>query len=91
MRYLIRAPIRSLINYYKMKKVNGKVVKAKLPEELVERMDAQAKKEGRSTAEFIRRLVDRYLREVEFRGELSPEAEESIEKNKELLKLLRNA
>jgi predicted DNA-binding protein len=74
-----------------MNKVNGKVVKAKLPKELVERMDAQAAKEGRTIADFIRRVVDRYLREVEFRGELSPEAEESIEKNKELLKLLRNA
>jgi|HubBroStandDraft_6_1064221.scaffolds.fasta_scaffold1433773_1 predicted DNA-binding protein len=73
-----------------MKKVNGKVVKAKLPVELVERMEVQAAKEGRTTADFIRRVIDRYLREVGFRGELSPEAEESIQKNKELLKLLRN-
>jgi predicted DNA-binding protein len=76
-----------------MKKIeNGKALPPMLiPESLFLRMEEQREKEGRTKAEFIRRVLDRYLREVEFRGELSPEAEESIEKNKELLKLLRNA
>jgi predicted DNA-binding protein len=74
-----------------MRRIDGRKVTIIIPEDLIKRMDDQAKNENRSQAEFIRRVLDRYLREVEFRGELSPEAEESIQKNKELLRLLRNA
>lgn len=74
-----------------MKKIEGKRLTVIIPDHLLERAQEQIEKENRSQAEFFRRILDRYLREVEFRGELSPEAEESIEKNKELLKLLRNA
>lgn len=74
-----------------MRKIDGRKITVIIPEDLINRIDDQARKEKRSQAEFIRRVLDRYLREVSFRGELSPEAEESIQKNKELLKLLRNA
>ena len=74
-----------------MRKIDGRKITIIVPDELIKRVDEQAKNEDRSQAEFIRRVLDRYLREVEFRGTLSPEAEESIQKNKELLKLLRNA
>ena len=73
------------------KKIQGKKFTIILPTELAERVDKQVEKEGRSLAEFIRRVLDRYLREVEFRGELDPQARESIRKNKELLHLLRNS
>lgn len=69
----------------------GKQFSLVLPPDLVEKVDAQAQKENRSRGELIRRVLDRYLREVELRGELSPEARESIRKNKELLHMLRNA
>jgi len=63
-----------------------------LPESLWTKMERQRKKERRTRAEFLRRVLDRYLREAEFRGDdLSPEARESIQKNKQLLHLLRNA
>ena len=75
-----------------MRKLNGEPVTFLLPFELAKRMDRQRKKEGRSKAEFIRRVLDRYLLEMEFRSpDTSPEAQESIRKNKELLKLLRNS
>jgi hypothetical protein len=54
-------------------------------------MEAQAAKESRTMADFIRRVIDRYLLEQEFRGDVSPEAAISIKKNKELLKLLKDA
>jgi predicted DNA-binding protein len=73
------------------RKIEGKRFTIILPTELAERVDEQVEKEGRSLAEFIRRVLDRYLREVEFRGQLDPQARESIRKNKELLDLLRNA
>jgi metal-responsive CopG/Arc/MetJ family transcriptional regulator len=62
-----------------------------LPPDLLKKVDAQAEKEDRPRNEFIRRVLDRYLREVELRGQLDPEARESIRKNKELLHLLRNS
>jgi hypothetical protein len=74
-----------------MQKIDGRKITITFPEDLIRRVDDQARLEKRSQAEFIRRVLDRYLREVTFRGPLSPEAEESIQKNKELLKLLRNA
>lgn len=74
-----------------MKKLVGRVIKAKLPAELVSRAEVQAAKEGRNMAEFIRRVVDRYLLEQEFRGDLSSETANSIKKNKELLTLLKDA
>lgn len=73
------------------RRITGKRFTVILPTELAERVDKQVEKEGRSQSEFIRRVLDRYLREVEFRGELDPQARESIRKNKELLHLLRNA
>ena len=75
-----------------MQKIEGKAMVLRFPEELHARMKARAKKEGRSLAEFVRRALDRYLLEAEFRGDaLDPEARESIRKNKELLHLLRNS
>jgi metal-responsive CopG/Arc/MetJ family transcriptional regulator len=74
-----------------MRKKIGKKFSIILPNDLLLRVDAQAKKESRLRNEFIRRVLDRYLREVELRGELGPEARESIRKNKELLHMLRNA
>ena len=73
------------------RKIEGKRFTIILPTELAERVDKQVEMEGRSLAGFIRRVLDRYLREVEFRGQLDPQARESIRKNKDLLQLLRNA
>jgi metal-responsive CopG/Arc/MetJ family transcriptional regulator len=73
-----------------MRKI-GKKFSIVLPPDLLEKVDVQAEKEGRQRNEFIRRVLDRYLREVELRGQLDPEARESIRKNKELLHLLRNS
>ena len=74
-----------------MKKIEGESFTVRLPSDLLARVEAQRKKENRSRAEFIRRALDRYLLEVEFRGGLTPEAEASIQKNKELLRLLKDA
>ena len=74
-----------------MRKKIGKKFSIILPEDLLVRVDEQAKKEGRLRNQFIRRVLDRYLRETALRGELDPEARESIRKNKELLRMLRNA
>lgn len=75
-----------------MRKIQGRRVPPFiLPESLWMKMERQRKKEGRTRADFLRRVLDRYLREAEFRGDLSPEARESIQKNKQLLHLLRNA
>jgi metal-responsive CopG/Arc/MetJ family transcriptional regulator len=74
-----------------MRKI-GKKFSVTLPPDLLKRVDAQAQKESRQRNEFIRRVLDRYLREIELRGDqLDPEARESIRKNKELLHLLRNS
>ena len=73
------------------RRITGKRFTVILPTELAERVDKQVEKEGRSLAEFIRRVLDRYLRDADFRGPLDPQARESIRKNKELLHLLRNA
>jgi predicted DNA-binding protein len=76
-----------------MRQIEGKRVPPFiLPASLWKKMERQRKKEGRTRADFLRRVLDRYFREVEFRGDdLSPEARESIQKNKQLLHLLRNA
>ena len=72
--------------------IKGKNVIIRMPAELGARVEKQRKKERRSFAEFVRRVLDRYLLEVELRGsEISPEAQESMQKNKDLLKRLRNA
>jgi hypothetical protein len=67
-----------------------------LSSDLAERLERQIKKEGRSQVEFIRRVLDRYLLEQEFRGdyesaEAAAAAEESIKTNRELLEKLRNS
>jgi hypothetical protein len=76
-----------------MRQIEGKRVPPFiLPASLWKKMERQRKKEGRTRADFLRRVLDRYFREAEFRGDdLSPEARESIQKNKQLLNLLRNA
>jgi hypothetical protein len=75
-----------------MREINGTKLIIKVPTELRTRVEKQRKKERRSVAEFVRRALDRYLLEVELRGsEISPEAQESIQKNKDLLKRLRNS
>jgi len=68
----------------------------RIPEELLERIERQRKKENRSQSAFIRRVLDRYLVEQEFRGnhvsaEAAAGAEESIKENRKLLDLLRNS
>jgi predicted DNA-binding protein len=63
----------------------------RFPNELHARIKVQAEKEGRSLADFVRRVLDRYLVEHEFRGDITPAVAASIEKNKELLKLLKDA
>lgn len=74
-----------------MRKIKGSTIVIKLPAELRARVEKRRKKENRSLAEFVRRTLDRYLLEMEFRGsDISPEAQESIQKNKDLLKRLRN-
>lgn len=75
-----------------MREIKGTKLIIKVPTELKARVEKQRKKERRSVAEFVRRVLDRYLLEVELRGsEISPEALGSIQKNKDLLKRLRNA
>lgn len=67
----------------------------RIPIEIVRRMEKQRKKEGRSQAHFIRRVLDRYLLEQEFRGQsagdVSVAAQETINENRKLLELLRNS
>ena len=75
---------------------NEKKLTIRIPEELVERMERQRQKEDRSQSEFIRRVIDRYLLEQEFRGNhvsagAAAAAEESIKENRKLLDLLRNS
>jgi hypothetical protein len=75
-----------------MREIKGTKLIIKVPTDLRTRVEKQRKKERRSVAEFVRRVLDRYLLEVELRGsEISPEAQESIQKNKDLLKRLRNS
>jgi predicted DNA-binding protein len=75
-----------------MRKIKGTNAIIRMPAELRARVEKQRKKELRSFAEFVRRVLDRYLLEVELRGsEISPEAQESIQKNKDLLRRLRNS
>ncbi len=74
-----------------MQKIEGKGLVLRLPNELHARVKAQAEKESRSIADFIRRVLDRYLVEHEFRRDITPAVAASIKKNKELLKLLRDA
>jgi hypothetical protein len=75
-----------------MREIKGTKLIIKVPTELKTRVEKQRKKERRSVAEFVRRVLDRYLLEVELRGsEISPEALGSIQKNKDLLKRLRNS
>jgi predicted DNA-binding protein len=61
---------------------------------MVKRIKKQSKKEGRSDAAFIRRVLDRYLLEQEFRGgakdSVAVAAQETINQNRELLEKLRN-
>lgn len=68
----------------------------RLPAELRVRVKKQSRKEGRTEAEFIRRVLDRYLLEKEFRGgsessDKAVAAQESIDKNRKLHELLRNS
>ena len=68
----------------------------RLPIELLDRIEKQSKKENRSTAAFIRRVLDRYLLEREFRGgsessDKAVAAQETIAENRKLLELLRNS
>jgi predicted DNA-binding protein len=74
-----------------MRKIEGKGMLLRFPDELHTRIKVQAEKEGRSIADFVRRVLDRYLLEHEFRGDISSDVRRSIEKNKELLKLLKDS
>lgn len=79
-----------------MKKIIGKRIGTIIPKELWNRIEKQRKKERLSLADFLRRVLDRYLTEQEFRGDYkSAEAkqatEESIKTNRELLEKLRNS
>jgi len=79
-----------------MRKIEGKKFTIILSVDLAGRMEKQMKKEGRTQVEFIRRVLDRYLLEQEFRGdygsaEAATAAEASIKANRELLEKLRNS
>ena len=79
-----------------MNRIEGKKFTIILSSDLAERIEKQREKEGRSQAEFIRRVLDRYLLEQEFRGdydsaEAATAAEESIKANRQLLEKLRNS
>jgi metal-responsive CopG/Arc/MetJ family transcriptional regulator len=81
---------------FKMRRIEGKRFTIILSSDLAERTEKQMKKEGRSQSEFIRRVLDRYLVEQEFRGdyesaEAATAAEESIKANRQLLEKLRNS
>jgi predicted DNA-binding protein len=74
-----------------MRKIEGKRIPIQFPTELWNRIEQQREKEGRTAAEFIRRVLDRYLLEQEFRGPVDEAAQKSIAQNQELLKKLRNS
>jgi metal-responsive CopG/Arc/MetJ family transcriptional regulator len=81
---------------FKMNRIKGKKLTIILSADLADRIEKQMKKEGRSQVEFIRRVLDRYLVEQEFRGdyesaEAAAAAEESIKANRQLLEKLRNS
>lgn len=81
---------------FEMNRIEGKKFTIILSSDLAERIEKQREKEGRSQAEFIRRVLDRYLLEQEFRGdydsaEAATAAEESIKANRQLLEKLRNS
>ncbi len=44
-------------------------ISLKIPKELLTRIEAQRKKEGRNRTAFILRVLDRYILEQEFRGQ----------------------
>ena len=71
-------------------------ITVRVQKELSARIKKQSKRENRSQAAFIRRVLDRYLLEQEFRGgsessDKAVAAQDTITENKELLKLLRNS
>jgi predicted DNA-binding protein len=71
---------------------NEKKLTMRLPAQLLDRLERQRKKEGRTQSDFIRRVLDRYLVEQEFRGgDVTAAAQASIEENRKLLDLLRNS
>jgi hypothetical protein len=93
MRYLLATKLWQENNMAKNKMVGTYL---RLPTELRERIKKQSQKEGRTEAEFIRRVLDRYLLEQEFRGgsessDKAVAAQESIDKNRKLHELLRNS
>jgi metal-responsive CopG/Arc/MetJ family transcriptional regulator len=70
----------------------------RMPPDLFRRIEKQRKKENRSRDAFIRRVLDRYLLEQEFRtpntkvgADVIEAASDSAERNQELHKLLRNS
>jgi Arc/MetJ-type ribon-helix-helix transcriptional regulator len=72
----------------------SKTITLRLPAELKRRVEKQSKKEKRSVSDFIRRVLDRYLLEQEFRGtsgtsgsDVAVAAQQSINKNRKLLEL----
>lgn len=71
---------------------NEKTVTIRLSAELLDRIEQQRKKENRAQSDFIRRVLDRYLLEHQFRGDdVTAAAQTSIEENRKLLDLLRNS
>ena len=67
----------------------------RIPVELARRIKKQSRKELRTEAAFIRRVLDRYLLEKEFRGgakgDVAVAAQQTIDENRKLLEMLRNS
>ena len=76
-----------------------KVLRARVSPELIRRIHKQRKKEKRNLSEFLRRVLDKYLLDQEFRtpstigvsAEVVEAAHDSAERNQKLHRLLRNA
>ena len=71
----------------------AKVIRARVTPELLARIDRQAQAENRTQADFIRRVIERYLEDKEFESgaAVKDAATASMEKNKELLDKLADS
>lgn len=70
-----------------------KMVHTRVTPELLARIDRQAQVENRTQADFIRRVIERYLEDKEFESgaAVKDAAAASMEKNKELLDKLADS
>jgi predicted DNA-binding protein len=70
-----------------------KVVRARISPELFAKIDRQAQAEKRTQADFIRRVLERYIEDKEFESDagVKDAAAASMEKNTELLDKLADS